>query len=290
MSTEAKCSCQIPPLFKYFGHKDVELPRENGGLKVLVNRSLKVTPPNEFNDPFEFSPIIRPSETVEQQIEDISSRAFFDQHFPAHPNWRSFAHYKECIQSKMHTAKARLATGSLELANCFQDNFLPSASKIVGVICFSSEATQPLMWAHYASAHTGLMLEFAAGCPLFQGMQLLKVDYPPDRAKPVYDPSKPAETLSQLEQIARRKSIDWKYESEYRVIVELRHTHTPDGSKLHFLPIDPSWILSVNFGLRCPVSLRTEVTCLLTQSGLKHIRLFEMRMHHEKFDLDRHEL
>ena len=210
-----------PPLFKYFGHKDEERPLDNGGLKVLANCSLNVTPPNEFNDPFEFSPAVLPSETIEQQIEDVSSLAYFDRHFPAHPNWRSFDHYQQCLRAKCDTVKQRLARGSLKLAKDFQDNFLPFASKLVGVICFSSEATQPLMWAHYGSAHTGLMLEFAAGCPLFQemgalGVNFLKVDYPPDRAKPVYDPSKPAETLKQLEQIARRKSIDWKYEGEYR--------------------------------------------------------------------------
>jgi hypothetical protein len=283
------------PLFKYFGHKDADQPLDNGGLKVLANRSLKVTPPNEFNDPFEFSPVVRPSETIEQQIESISSRAYFDQHFPAHPNWRSYDHYQECIRVKNDIVKQRLATDSLKLAKDLQDNFPTFASKLVGVICFSSEPAQPLMWAHYASAHTGLMLEFAAGCPLFQEMGFLKVnfsqvDYPPDRTKPVFDPSKPTETLRQLEQIARRKSIDWKHEAEYRVIVELRRTHTPDGSKLHLLPIDPSWIMSVTFGLRCPEPLRTEVARLLTQSELKHIRSFEIKMHRETFELNRHEL
>jgi len=146
------------------------------------------------------------------------------------------------------------------------------------------------------SAHAGLMLEFAVGCPLFQEMgdlqvNFLKVDYPPGQAKSVYDPSKPnEESLRQLRQIAGRKNIDWKYEAEYRVIVELKRTHTPDGSKLHLFPIDPSWITSVTFGLRCPEPIRTEVAHLLTQSELKHIRSFEIRMHRETFDLGRHEL
>jgi hypothetical protein len=95
--------------------------------------------------------------------------------------------------------------------------------------------------------------------------------------------------LGQIECIARRKSIDWEYEAEYRVIVELKHTHTPGDSKLHLLPIDPSWITSVTFGLRCPELLRAEVARLLSQPELKHIRRFEIHMHRETFDLERHE-
>jgi hypothetical protein len=281
----------IQPLFKYFGHKDAKQPLENGGLKVLANRSLKATPPNEFNDPFEFSPVVRPSGTAKQQINPIEDRAFFDQHFPTHPKWRNFDHYLTCIRAN----KVALQQGSLSYANNFQDNLPQMASNTIGVICFSSEAAQPLMWAHYASAHTGLMLEFSADCPLFQDMGKLKVnflevDYPPDRVKPVYDPTKSEESLRQLRQIAGRKSIDWKYEAEYRVIVELSRTYMPEGSKLHLFHIDPSWIASVTFGVRCPEPIQTKVARLLTQSELKHIRRFVIRMHREKFVLERHEL
>ena len=278
-----------PALFKYFGHKDAKEPLHNDGLKVLSKRALKATPPNEFNDPFEFSPVVRSSEAVEQQITSIAERFFFDQHFPTHPNWRNFDYYQQCIRTK----KDVLKQGALEHLHNFQDDFLRLASDIVGVICFSSEATHPLMWAHYASAHSGLMIEFVENCPLFQGSDFLGVDYPVDRAKPVYEPFKPGETLNQIRQIARRKSVDWEYEAEYRVIVELKRTkrtHTPDGLTLHLLPIDPSWLRSVTFGLRCSELLRTEVARLLTEPDLKHIRSFEIKMHRETFNLERNAL
>ena len=281
----------ISPLFKYFGHTDPNKPLCNSGLKVLADRSLRVTPPNEFNDPFEFSPIVRPSETTDRKIKRIlTDRSFFDQNRCKFPNCRNFTDFQKHMRANIGKVKQRLDNNSSKLADDFQDKFLPRVSQVAGVICFSSNATQPLMWAHYGSKHEGLMFEFAADCPLFQGKGFIRVDYPPDRVRPVYDPSKKGKERIQIEQIARRKSFDWKYEEEYRVIVELKHTYTPDGSTLHLLPIDPLWIVSVTFGLRCPAPLRTEAIRLLTEPELKHIRRFEIRMHRKTFDLKRHEL
>ena len=53
-------------LFRYYGHTllPAEKPLENSGLKVLQHLSLKVTPPNQFNDLFEFSPVIEERSAV----------------------------------------------------------------------------------------------------------------------------------------------------------------------------------------------------------------------------------
>jgi len=46
-------------LFKYFGHSlwPEERLLENPAFKLFETLTLKVNPPSEFNDPFEFSPV-----------------------------------------------------------------------------------------------------------------------------------------------------------------------------------------------------------------------------------------
>ena len=63
-------------LFRYYGHALLpeERPLENSGLKVLQHLSLKVTPPDQFNDLFEVSPVIeRPVSKAEAESKSQGS-------------------------------------------------------------------------------------------------------------------------------------------------------------------------------------------------------------------------
>jgi hypothetical protein len=282
----------VPPLFKYFGHKDPNKPLENSCLKVLDKLSLRVTPANQFNNPFEFSPVVRPSATADQIINKLQTdSSLFEQHRQAFPGCRSFADFQKQLRDNNGEVARLLRINTAALVHDFQDKLPQMISEQFGVICLSPRPTQPLMWAHYSSAHEGLMIGFISDCPLFKGKGFFKVKYLSRRA--IYDPSKPGEGSRQAKQFLRRKSPDWKYEQEFRLIVELKFTQsasTHAGSMLRLLPIDPSWISSVTFGIRCPYTLRAEVARMLAESHLKHVRPFEIRMHREKFDLARHEL
>lgn len=282
----------VPPLFKYFGHKDPNEPLENSGLKVLDKLSLRVSPPNQFNDPFEFSPVVRPSETVDQIISTLlTDPSFFEQNRQEFPDCRSFAEFQKKLRDNSGEAAPVLRTQMAALVHDFQDKLPQRISEEFGVICFSSRPIQSLMWAHYARAHQGLMIGFISNCPLFKGKGFFKVRYRSRR--PTYDPSKTAEARSQAKQFLRRKSPDWKYEQEYRLIVDLKYAQsapTQAGLTLRLLPINPLWISSVTFGLRCSDVLRAEVARILAEPHMKHVRPFEIRMHRERFSLERHEL
>src|SRR5277367_5949384 len=55
-------------LYKYAG---------DSGLKILEDLRLKVTPPNEFNDPFEITPNSRRARSLAEMLADVSEDSKF---------------------------------------------------------------------------------------------------------------------------------------------------------------------------------------------------------------------
>lgn len=120
----------------------------------------------------------------------------------------------------------------------------------VGVLSFTEDHTNPLMWAHYSDEHKGMVIEFDANEPLFQdsidfndgrksrfGESILgstyefpiKVMY--RREKQRYDRLEHVAPNSTREypwkkilyNVFYTKSNDWIYEKELRSIVELNY-------------------------------------------------------------------
>lgn len=84
-------------------------------------------------------------------------------------------------------------------------------AKNFGVNCFSKNWQNPVQWAHYADKHKGICLGFD-----IDSKELKKVDYVSKRLKPSKTPD---ERL--ILKLCRTKYVDWSYEEEYRVFVEL---------------------------------------------------------------------
>jgi hypothetical protein len=276
-----------PNLFKYFGHE--QDPLENAGLKVLDKLSLKATPPNEFNDPFEFSPVLRTSDVrrrarvlFRKLVED--PRSFHkNASFLRELGWKSFTEFRENTYRDGERLLKRIETRIISLDNNAQDKAPDIISEKFGVICFSRTSTQPLMWSHYGSSHGGLLIEFDRSDELFRNSSLFKVKYGEKRVG--YDTTGKNAKRALL-QLARRKSRDWSYEKEYRLFVDLEDTtkrFASDGKPVHLLPIKATAIRSVTFGLRTPAKLKTAVRRLLERAGLQNVRRYQVHKHRQEF-------
>jgi len=121
-----------------------------------------------------------------------------------------------------------------------------------GMLCFSSSWSNPLLWGHYANRHEGIALGFD-----IPDQYLLKVKYTTQRIKVVFDET--SRKVVNSEDVARRlidtKFIDWKYENEYRMFVDI-DTKSAEGG-LHFMDFSEHLLLrEVVLGMRCslPVS------------------------------------
>src|SRR5580658_5875512 len=108
-------------LFKYF-------PTDSEKLDAFVNRQVYFTPPKYFNDPWDFLARSDPygEKHIAGEIPSLSGSGL-----------REFA---ECVN----------APDSLEHEAGEQQDGL---SKLIGVVCFTEDPRNRVMWAHYGESH-----------------------------------------------------------------------------------------------------------------------------------------
>lgn len=130
----------------------------------------------------------------------------------------------------------------------FKDNL----NSTTGMICFSGSWGNPLLWGHYADKHSGMALGFD-----IPDEYLTPVHYTTQRAKVEFDQE--TRTIvdgSRLtDRLLRTKFVDWKYEDEKRMFVDLDPNSQEGGN--HFMEFSESIVLrEVILGLKCdlPVS------------------------------------
>jgi len=147
----------------------------------------------------------------------------------------------------------------------------------LGVLCFTKEWSNPILWSHYADKHRGVCLGF---------------DVPDNLLEPViYVSSRKdfteASTLNgvgkKLERILLRlKFSGWEYEDEIRMILTLDKTRKE--SQFHYSSFDKNLSLKeVILGPRCPLTVRN-VRLLVDQSG-NQIRLIKARLAFNTFNV-----
>ncbi|MDB4558875.1 DUF2971 domain-containing protein, partial [Amylibacter sp.] len=135
-----------------------------------------------------------------------------------------------------------------------------------GIISFSKNWREPLMWAHYAKSHTGLALGFEIPDYL-----LMKIDYVTERITPPLDIDSNKESMRKfIEILLRSKHANWKYEEEARVIRPLSNCVAENG--LHFAKWNHTTRLKeVILGDRYPSGSNAQIQNVLEDSGVKFI-------------------
>jgi hypothetical protein len=91
--------------------------------------------------------------------------------------------------------------------------FLAEIARRFGVLCFSEDKSDLLQWAHYADHHRGICLGFDVESEGKFG----PVEYVSERLPW-------PEQLDQnfMWELLRTKSVDWKYEKEWRVFTQMK--------------------------------------------------------------------
>jgi len=174
----------FPPsrLFKYFAPERTS---------VISEALVRYTPLGAFNDPFEGRPDITTialPNRARNEIESIvpSEAKIAYQKLPREVRRRmSFEIWKR----KLEEETARRMPDMLEAIHAATPQvralLRTKFDDILGVFCLTSKPDNLLMWAHYASSHTGFVLEFDVEHPYFNAKRgsedefghLRKVDY-----------------------------------------------------------------------------------------------------------------
>ncbi len=258
-------------LFRYYGHTLLpeERPLENSGLKVLEYLSLKVTPPDRFNDLFELSPVIERPVTKDEARASLRAAIGGDCRERGLPI---------ALGNDLVEVLLRLKPSQSDLNYVTQQSVPSIIGQQYGVVCFSAVQDDMLMWAHYAAYSHGIMLEFDPAAPLFGAPAFFKVEYDDDR---VVSEPQATDGICQAVNLARRKSRVWENEAEYRLVVPLDQTTkvlTGNGNPIYLLEIEPEWIRSITVGQRASFEMKGEINKLLRRPDLQHLHSQRFRM------------
>lgn len=281
-----------PRLLRFFSSK---------GLNLLTHGFLKVTPPCEFNDPFEFCAAI--PRTLPPEVDRM--RWLTD------VNGSLYTSFKQIHPDDYETWAALALKRGLDFWSKILRNacvgYSKAVSHVYGVCCFMElndrEFTEPDIvhfWDRYADCHRGFAVEFNPQSSLFHRYRKFKwlfpVDYRRDDQRSVINPDEQTTDLNSmlkyLRKIAAEKSGTWKTEHEWRMIAslqdspKLRIKHSVAGQRiLHFLDLWASAnggkpgdeIRSVYIGCRASTDLTESVLTACAQSHLRHVKVFEAK-------------
>lgn len=189
--------------YKYVPRDDsFEDLSNKGSLSIIRDGTMKFTHPEEFNDPFDCYPEIDLKKAREDWVNSKECRMEHD---------LSPAKY---LQEKPKILK------NLEKHH---QNLLEILNNQVGICSLSKNPLNLLMWAHYASSHTGFVVEFGTPMNFFGTKEddYIRTSYL--ISNPVkYQTAKPTITnldeIECFEQWCLTKAQCWEYEKEERVM------------------------------------------------------------------------
>jgi hypothetical protein len=132
---------------------------DDRGVDVLDRLRLKVTPPDRFNDPFEFTPQMREissEASLGYVLNQNAMREIYPSSEKAERFSGSFATFKHEVGRRSPELAKALSETFPQIAEDFRRGFVDTISKTFGVICLSTTCDDILMWGHYTNSHTGM--------------------------------------------------------------------------------------------------------------------------------------
>lgn len=133
-----------------------------------------------------------------------------------------------------------------------------------GLVCFSRNWRNPLLWSHYADKHHGICLGFDVPSRHLRPVRYVKGM----RRINVISPKTTQQTIDRfLERLKRTKFHDLKYEDEVRYFVDLKQLTPYSG--IYFLEFSPDLLLrEVILGSRCdlPINAIKKLTGKFSQT------------------------
>jgi hypothetical protein len=229
----------------------------NSASKVLQTSTLKWSRPSSFNDPFdvgfnlhlEYRKVDFAQRAARQIIELISERPpplELARLLSARPDIP-----REATASIFGEAATQIID-HIEESVAGMHSALAERLSRYRILCLTSTKDNILMWSHYASNHTGVVLEFSCDAandsPWSVARQVVYQSVMPSLATEteligllVGSYELPSEKL--INQMIYTKAIDWAYEQEWRI-------HLPNDGLGEFVRFSPNELAGVYFGCR----------------------------------------
>jgi hypothetical protein len=153
-------------------------------------------------------------------------------------------------------------------------------ASVFGVLCFSKNWNDPLLWSHYANKHKGVALKFWVNDTI-----ALPITYSKDRFKVDFEEIerlKPELTWKEAEGLWFTKFKSWEYEEEIRVICKQSACIKENGLLFDHLSNTSVFLLEIIFGSLCKISVE-EIKEKLPAG--KQIIVTKSRLSHHEFNI-----
>ncbi len=252
---------------------------------ILAHCQIRLTPPFEFNDPFEFFPstdFVEQPFYIDEIADQIASTFAVDIALSGVLNKRgSPMEDAKRLREVKRMVKERQKEESLELKDLALLG-LSVADLAWGVACFTrlppDDPRATLLWGHYADGYRGFVIEFDESHSMI-GEFKAERDGALLGADVIYSATRPP--LRRDAQATRTllltKSESWAYEQEFRLIRPIDTADLlPDNAakrRRTLLPFSPGLIKGVTFGLKCEQPTKQLVCEILSRPEFSHVRL-----------------
>lgn len=216
--------------------------------KLLTNKTLWFSPQNELNDPYDCKYSLSEKylerlhkKSCNELLKDLKARVPI---FAEITEERFFQIMLPTLQNK-------------EWMNGF-NNLLFSDGLGWCVCCFTTDAINELMWAHYADSFNGVCFEF----------DLSKTDYLYEKIFPVeYNDTFPViDSMDELPEALLRKRLLWNYEKEWRVLTNVKGTKSFDINSL----------TGIIFGYKVKKEAIDEIRKLMIDNGYTNVKFKQL--------------
>jgi hypothetical protein len=276
-------------LYKYAGRS---------GIRILETLRLKITPPNEFNDPFEITPFSKRFRSLADLHKDLmsqpeKSRNLYESMKSDGAFKGSYSNFMKGLpQALTHYYPEYKKRSAKEMAK--RDlKTLDDISPNLGVLCLSEPPNSVPMWSYYGQHHQGIA--FGLDIERIGGMLpgphgFVKYRKHRVRVNP-YRPTRSVISRQERLKTVFTKSSEWRHEREYRRVFLLSDLiFVPigkKGRKTYFLDIGSGAIREIVFGCRVKSSLEKRIRKELDRRKrtFSHVRLFRCVKHPSKFAL-----
>lgn len=179
-------------LYKYF---PLTCNEHLNRLFRLLDGWIYFASPFHFNDPFEMSPIITGPKFSDliQIVDRLDTESLLSQN----------------AKKRIHASVSKSVLN--DKSHALSENWIQA----IGVLCLTENPKDILMWAHYASNHTGICVGFDTDVPPFSSARSIRYS---DQREHVSIVGLSREDEELIKKTLFTKSSHWKYENEWRAI------------------------------------------------------------------------
>ena len=217
--------------------------------QLLENHKVYFSNCKEFNDPFESAINILSDYTPQQYYESFI--------------------FGDMTPEVSKELTRQIVCGIIDVETLLKQ-LTKNVISSVGYYCMTTKPDNLLMWAHYGDSHKGVCLKF----DILKDIDTFLVPVPVDYNEHYIDFNM---LSSDLLSVLRRKSPEWKYEDEYRII-------KTDYQGLWEIKTD--CLVEIIFGCRTSEEDKKEIKKLAISSGFTNVKFSEARMKKDSYGLE----